>query len=62
MSAQQRPWVRYLAYAAVATVGGVVVSKVFGPKAGVIGTVAILALHEAFDAPVARLIEDIVSS
>lgn len=54
-------WSRYLARALVAAVGGVVVSKVLGPKAGVIGTVAILALHETLDAPVASFLEEVAA-
>jgi len=45
---------RILSTAIVGTLAGVVIGKMFGPKAGFIGLVAGAAAHEMFDAPLAR--------
>ncbi len=37
-----------------------VVSKLFGPKAGVVGSVVVLAAHETLDAPVAKQVRQLL--
>ncbi len=54
---QTRDWTKFAARAIVGAATAWVVSKVVGPKAGVVGAVAVVAAHEMFDAPLANYLD-----
>ncbi len=54
---QTSDWTKFAARAIVGGLTAWAVSKVVGPKAGVVGALAAVAAHDMFDAPLANYLD-----